>query len=117
MKHLEIFKTCLLSCFCCITVGLFAQSPKGTATILVKVTIVDADRNPLPGATVIVSGKAQGVVADDRGEVSLWVDRNTQIEFRYVGMKSLFMKVTKPVSGYITLEDEMSELDLVVVTG
>lgn len=117
MKHLEIFKACLFSCFCCIAVGLFAQSPKGAATILVKVIVVDADRNPLPGATVIVSGKAQGVVADDRGEVSLWVDRNTQIEFRYVGMKSLFMKVTKPVSGYITLEDEMSELDQVVVTG
>lgn len=74
-------------------------------------------QNPLPGATVIVSGKAQGVVADEHGEVSLWVDRNTQIEFRYVGMKSLYMKVTKPVSGYITLEDEMSELDQVVVTG
>lgn len=117
MKRLEIFKACLFSCFCCIAVSLSAQSPKGAATILVKVIVVDADRNPLPGATVIVSGKAQGVVADDRGEVSLWVDRNTQIEFRYVGMKSLFMKVTKPVSGYITLEDEMSELDQVVVTG
>lgn len=117
MKRLEIFKTFLFGCFCCIAVGMFAQSPKGAATILVKVTIVDADRNPLPGAAVIVSGKAQGVVADEHGEVSLWVDRNTQIEFRYVGMKSLYMKVTKPVSGYITLEDEMSELDQVVVTG
>lgn len=117
MKRLEILKTLLFCCFCCFTVGMFAQSPKGDATILVKVIVVDADRNPLPGATVIVTGKAQGVVADDRGEVSLWVDRNTQIEFRYVGMKSLFMKVTKPVSGYITLEEEYSELDQVVVTG
>ena len=58
MKRLEIFKACLFSCFCCIAVSLSAQSPKGAATILVKVIVVDADRNPLPGATVIVSGKA-----------------------------------------------------------
>lgn len=117
MKRLEILKTLLFICFCCFALGISAQSPKGDAAILVKVIVVDAERNPLPGATVIVTGKAQGVVADEHGEVSLWVDRNTQIEFRYVGMKSLFMKVTKPVSGYITLEEEYSELDQVVVTG
>lgn len=117
MKCIGIFKAFLLSCFCCIAVSLSAQSPESNATILVKVIVVDADRNPLPGAIVRVAGKAQGVVADEHGEISLWVDKNTQIEFRYMGMKPLFMKVIKPLSGYITLQDETAELDQVVVTG
>ena len=117
MKYQKTFKAFMFVCLCCMATILFAQKPQGDATILVKVTIVDVDKNPLPGATVKVTGKAQGVVANDQGEVSLWVDRNTQIEFKYVGMKSLFMRVTKPLSGYITLEDETSELDQVVVTG
>ena len=117
MKYQKTFKAFVFVCLCCMATILFAQKPQGDATILVKVTIVDVDKNPLPGATVKVTGKAQGVVANDQGEVSLWVDRNTQIEFKYVGMKPLFMRVTKPLSGYITLEDETSELDQVVVTG
>lgn len=119
MKYQKTFKTFMLVCLClhCMATTLLAQKPQGDATILVKVTIVDTDRNPLPGATVKVTGKAQGVVANEQGEVSLWVDRNTQIEFKYVGMKPLFMRVNKPLTGYIILEDETSELDQVVVTG
>lgn len=117
MRCMGIVRVFLLSCFCCMAIGTFAQKPQGDATILVKVSIVDADKNPLPGATVKIAGKAQGVIADEKGEVSLWVDKDSQIEFSYVGMKPLVMRVTKPVSGYVTLEDEMSELDQVVVTG
>lgn len=117
MNYQKTFKTFLLVCFCCMATTLPAQKLHGDATILVNVTIVDTDRNPLPGATVKVTGKPQGVVANEQGEVSLWVDRNTQIEFKYVGMKSLFMRITKPLTGYIALEDETSELDQVVVTG
>lgn len=112
-----IFRVFLLSCLCCMAIGLSAQRPQGDATIQVKVTIVDSDKNPLPGATVKVAGKAQGVISNENGEVSLWVDKNAEIEFSYVGMKPLVMRVTKPISGYITLEDVVSELDQVVVTG
>lgn len=112
-----ILRVFLLSCFCCMAIGVFAQKPQGDATILVKVSIVDSDKNPLPGATVKVAGKAQGVIANENGEVSLWVNKDAQIEFSYVGMKPLVMRVTKPISGYITLEDVMSELDQVVITG
>ena len=83
MKYQKTFKAFVFVCLCCMATILFAQKPQGDATILVKVTIVDVDKNPLPGATVKVTGKAQGVVANDQGEVSLWVDRNTQIEFKY----------------------------------
>ena len=117
MRCMGILRVFLLSCFCCMAIGVFAQKPQNDATILVKVSIVDSDKNPLPGATVKVTGKAQGVISNENGEVSLWVDKDAQIEFSYVGMKPLVMRVTKPISGYITLEDEMAELDQVVITG
>lgn len=115
---MKLLRTFLLCMMCALAMGLHAQQrPKGDAAILVKVTIVDSEQNPLPGATVRVAGKAQGVVSDIDGHVSLWVDKNTEIEVRYVGMKPVHMTVTKPVSGKIVLEDENAELDQVVVTG
>ena len=68
MKYQKTFKAFVFVCLCCMATILFAQKPQGDATILVKVTIVDVDKNPLPGATVKVTGKAQGVVANDQGD-------------------------------------------------
>lgn len=117
MRYQKTARFFLLFCFCCITAVLYAQEPQGDAMILVKVKVVDADRYPLPGATVQIAGKKQGVVADEHGDLSLYVEKNAEIVFKYLGMKPLTMKVIKPLSGYITLQDETSELDQVVVTG
>ena len=62
MRCMGIFRVFLLSFFCCMAIGVFAQKPQNDATILVKVSIVDSDKNPLPGATVKVTGKAQVVI-------------------------------------------------------
>ena len=117
MKCKRLFRALLLSSFCFIAVGLYAQKPQGDAMLLVKVTIVDTQKNPLPGATAKVVGKSQGVIADANGGLSLWVAKDARLEFSYIGMNTLSMKVTKPLSGFITLEDKTSELDQVVVTG
>lgn len=106
----------LLSFFCLLTLNLFAQK-KADALVLVDVRVVDQDQFPLPGATITISGKAQGVVTDGEGKASLWVDRNSTIEFNYLGMKPLSMKVNKAITGDIVLEDDMLILDQVVVTG
>lgn len=117
MKYHKTARAFLSFCFCCLVTILFAQQPQGDATILVKVTVVDSDNNPLPGATVQITGKKQGVISNENGEVSLWVEQNDKIMFKYVGMKTRTIVITKPLSGNIVLEDEASELDQVVVTG
>lgn len=118
MTHLKTVKVLWLVCLLLAATSVFAQKPVGDAMIEVNVTIVDSDGLPLPGATVRVIGKTPGgVVSDQNGSVSLWVDRNAQIEFKYVGMKTRTMRVTKPVTGKIVLEDDAKELDQVVVTG
>ncbi len=113
-------KFILFLCVCFISISLFSQQntgKKNDAMILVKVVVVDKQGDPLPGASVKVSGKAQGVISDEKGRLSLWVDRNSLLVFSYIGMQQKSIKVTKPLSGVITLEDNVVSLDQVVVTG
>jgi len=113
-------KFILFLCVCFISISLFSQQntgKKNDAMILVKVVVVDKQGDPLPGASVKVSGKAQGVISDEKGRLSLWVDRNSLLVFSYIGMQQKSIKVTKPLSGVITLEDNVVSLDQVVVRG
>ena len=110
-------KALLSICFLTVALTLAAQKAQPDAMVQVDVTVVDSEGQTLPGATVQISGKSQGVISDADGHVSLWVDKGARIEFRYVGMKTVSMRVTKPVKGTITLEDDSSQLDQVVVTG
>ncbi len=116
MKFTYYFKVVLLSFFSLLTLSLSAQK-KADALVLVDVRVVDQDDLPLPGATIKISGKAQGVVTDTDGKASLWVDKNAVIEFNYIGMKPLSMKVHKAIKGNIVLEEDMLILDQVIVTG
>ena len=110
-------KALLSICFLTVALTLAAQKAQPDAMVQVDVTVVDSEGQTLPGATVQISGKSQGVISDADGHVSLWVDKGARIEFRYVGMKTVSMRVTKPVKGTITLEDDSSQLAQVVVTG
>lgn len=111
-------KALLLICFCLLTLGLKAQNkPVGDAVVLVEATILDKYGNPLSGATVRVSGKPVGVVADMDGKVSLWVERGKTISVSYLGMNTQTIKVKGPIKESIVLEDGASELDQVVVNG
>lgn len=109
--------TFLLSCCCLLSIAVSAQTASTPTLVPVQVTIVDSYGAPLPGATVQVVGKAQGVIANEDGVVSIQVAMNDRIEFKYLGMKTRTMTVTKPLSGKIMLEDENAQLDQVVVTG
>ena len=90
-------KALLSICFLTVALTLAAQKAQPDAMVQVDVTVVDSEGQTLPGATVQISGKSQGVISDADGHVSLWVDKGARIEFRYVGMKTVSMRVTKPV--------------------
>lgn len=118
MKNHKTVKVLWLACLLIMALPLWAQKPHGDAMLEVNVTIVDTDGQPLPGATVRVLGKqVGGGVSNQDGSVSLWVNRNAQIEVSYVGMKTKTLRITKPLTGKITLEDDSEELDQVVITG
>ncbi|RNL91697.1 SusC/RagA family TonB-linked outer membrane protein [Sinomicrobium pectinilyticum] len=79
-------------------------------------TVTDTGGVPLPGVTVIVEGTSRGVTTDFDGKYTITAKSGDILVFRYLGMKS--KKVT--VSGEtvnVSLEEDVSELQGVVVTG
>lgn len=94
-----------------------AQEKHSASDVKVNVMVVDADGNPLPGATLKGSDRTVGVVADVNGKASLWIAKGSTLSVTYLGMKPKFIKVKAPVSGNITLENDDHTLSQVVVTG
>lgn len=93
------------------------QKAQYVDVIDVKVQVVDTQGEPLPGVTVKMLGSKHGAVTDADGRVTLLVKPGATVEFRYVGMKTKTVKVSKPLTGTITLEDDSESLEEVVVTG
>ena len=103
--------------FMTLALSVLAQQTGGGAQVKIDVTIVDENGESLPGATVKASDKSMGVVSDVNGKVSLWASKGATLTISYVGMKTRKLKVTRPLSGDIALENATATIDQVVVTG
>lgn len=102
--------TCLVALFCSVTTT-FAQST-------VKGTVRDASGEVLPGVTVTVKGqKGAGAVTDGEGNFSINAPRNAQLVFTYVGMKPQTVSVGNRKQITVSLADDESTLNDVVVVG
>lgn len=79
--------------------------------------VLDENNQPLPGATVIVKGTSIGASTDFDGKYSITIpNNNSSLIFSYIG----YISKTKPVQGgvmNITLEEDSSSLEEIVVTG
>ncbi len=117
MKNTFIIKSLVTLFAALLCLPVMAQGTSADKVVNVDVTIVDSRGEPLPGATVKISGRKQGAAADADGHVKMLVKAGSTLEFRYVGMKSKSVKVTRNLTGRIELEDDSSVLDQVVVTG
>ena len=119
-------KTALLAGVCAIT-GLL-WSPQVMADSAVKIiqnvqqtkkvsgTIVDA-MGPVIGATVQEKGTSNGTVTDINGNYSLNVGPNATLVISYVGFKTQEVRVGNDSSIDVTLEEDNTNLDEVVVIG
>ncbi len=90
---------------------LFAQ---GTVTGTV---IADADNSALPGVNVIVQGTSQGTVTDIDGNYTVEVPENAVLTFSFIG----YITEEVPVGGRsvidVSLIEDITALDEVVVIG
>ena len=85
-------------------------------TITGKVT--DANGNLLPGASVVVKGTVQGTVTDINGAYSLQVpNENTTLVFSFVGFTTQEFLVGNQRTINVTLNEEASTIEEVVVIG
>lgn len=119
MKNFRIY---CLSLWCLLAFVLAVwpsglQAQEGGSLVKVQLTVTDAGHEPVIGAHVRVSNKPVGVVTDLEGRAELWVDAGVELTVSFLGMKTVTLKIDKPYTGTVVLQDETAELDQVVITG
>ena len=93
--------------------------PQTVSEITLKGTVVDQTGAALAGVTVLVKGTTLGTSTNIEGKFSLQLPetQNMVLVFSMIGMKSKEVPVGKQREFKITLTEEKSELEEVVVTG
>ncbi|MDA9887474.1 SusC/RagA family TonB-linked outer membrane protein, partial [Flavobacteriaceae bacterium] len=89
----------------------------GFAQTQVSGSIVDANGEPIPGATIIVQGTNNGTTSDFDGNFSISVEQNQTLEVSYLGYVAQSILFTGQDSISVSLAEDQNELDEIVVTG
>lgn len=80
-------------------------------------TVLDQDGEPVVGASVIVKGTAIGTSTDIDGHFSIKANKGQLVTVSYIGCRPASFTVTDKSDYSITLENEDTELDEVIVVG
>ena len=97
-----------------MTLFAFAATSLSAQT---KVTVKDATGEAVIGASVIEKGTRNGGVTDFDGNFTIKVQGNNPIVVSYIGMKSQTVNIKGKSAVTITLEDDNTTLNDVVVIG
>lgn len=81
--------------------------------------VTDQGGHPIPGATVVLKGTSVGMATDANGKFELTIPRTDRpvLLFSFIGMLSKEVVVTSDEPLRVILEEEVSEMSEVVVTG
>ncbi len=86
--------------------------------VIIQGQVYMSDGTPLPGASVYVKGRLTGTATDGEGRYTLRVDPADQvIVFSYIGMVTREVEIQGRTIIDTILEEEITELEQVVVTG
>ena len=83
----------------------------------VRGTVTDQSGMPLPGVSVMIKGEANGTATDFDGNYSLTVPANATLVFSFVGFSTQEVAVQDREEINISLTEDISALDEVVVVG
>ncbi|MET7001391.1 SusC/RagA family TonB-linked outer membrane protein [Chitinophaga defluvii] len=100
--------------FCWLTL-FFASAHAQTVTLSGKVA--DQQGTPLPGVNVMVKGSSKGVQTNEKGIYTIAVDPGTRLVFSFLGYASQEIGTTGGQKLDVTLEEEGTSLNQVVVVG
>lgn len=78
---------------------------------------VSDDTGPLPGANVLVKGTTNGTQTDFDGNYSIDATGEATLVFSYIGYKTFEVAINGQTTIDVTMEEDASKLDEVVVTG
>ena len=106
---LKTFRLALVVLFTLIVGGLSAQTVKGT--------VKDASGEAVIGATVQEAGTKNATVTDIDGNYTIKLTGNNKLQFSYIGMKQQTIDPAGRTVVNVTMEDESTTLDDLVVIG
>ena len=107
--NLKLFRIALVGFFAMFALAIQAQNVTGN--------VKDGTGEGIIGATVMEKGTTNGTVTDIDGNFSIKVASGKTLVFSYIGMKTKEVKVTGNGPVNVTLEDENTTLNEVVVVG
>ncbi|SHK86139.1 SusC/RagA family TonB-linked outer membrane protein [Xylanibacter ruminicola] len=97
--------------FAVLAIGAYAQNK-------VTGTVVDAQGEPIIGASVVVKGTSNGTITDLDGKFTVSnVPAKGSLEVSYVGYKTQVLAIAGKSQFNVTLEEDRQLLDEVVVVG
>lgn len=102
---------CLLLMLLIPSVGFAQEKTRVTGTV------VDNMNEPLAGVSVVIQGTLQGSMTDIDGKYALNVDDNDILVFSQIGMNTKKVPVKGQTVINVTLEEEITDLNEVVVIG
>ncbi|WP_343328527.1 TonB-dependent receptor [Polaribacter staleyi] len=85
-------------------------------TITVKGNVTGGGQ-PLPGVSILVKGTTNGVVSDFDGNYVIKAKNNSTLIFAYIGFATKEIKVNGKKSINVSLSEDVSQLDEIVVIG
>lgn len=107
-----------LQCYLWVIALLLIQSQVIAQSSTVTGTVLSAsDNTPLPGVTVAIKGKTQGTVTDSDGKFSISADPSDILVFSFVGMAAYEQQVGNIREFKVSLQEDISNLQEVVVVG
>ncbi len=108
-KRLRRFAMCAIA-VCCCSLSLFAQQ-------IIKGTLRNASGQPLSGATISVKNSERSAVSSAGGEFSINASVGDILLISFVGYKAQEVTVTGTAPVSVTLQEEASSMNEVVVIG
>lgn len=114
---LKCFPLLMLLLFMIPSVSLAGNYYEDAAAKKITGTVRDGQGNPLPGVTIKAKSKSGGVQTDPSGRFSIDVEDNDVLQITAVGYKQLEVPVDGRTDYDISLEQDFSEMQQVVVVG
>ena len=101
----------------CGLVGLLLLFCAAVNAQSISGNVKDANGEPIIGATVMEQGTQNGTVTDFDGNFTLKLQKGGNLNISYVGMKAQVVKTAGKSSVNVTLEDDNTTLNDLVVVG
>lgn len=97
--------------------GTALEAASSAVDITVTGTVKDSNGDPMPGVTVSIPGTGTGTATDMNGQYSISVPEGSRLVFSFIGFVSQTVEVDGISPIDITLQEDISSLEEVVVVG